>query len=507
MELGAAGSRALEAAKRLTEDEASFMPEGPAREYAGLERAETGGVVLPQATAEPEMSAADKAWADQMKDIFETYDADGDGGISEEELGALLRAISGDFSKKNVTKLFKEADHNADGKICFGEFINWLMKPAVDSLGRAVVCYSQAFKPLFHAFDRDDTGFISKENFEECHCLMQGALRLAGEEDDVAHKANPLSLQKDHEEAFALMNKDGSGAITFFEFVDWMKGHVPPGMCPEELKVFNTSLATMLTDTFATIALATSGDIREDQSYVLEDALQKLVESTQALRGAIRDKTVVEKSAWTEPPAGLSVERLKRRHLSMAPVNMQRVSKMSWKILCVPMQGDYEDPEARIWLAEILRNVEWKSGKATAEAPEYYAYDRQNLSWAVVSKDGTQQFQDILAKLSPGIGVFCLLKTEANLGIKISWLGIQSALEASVDKGFITQEQLSKLNEYMRGFARKQVECPGSEEARTKAADEYLSASVSMRPRNVMATLSKLGIVGSDPVWEDFEAH
>merc|ERR1711879_430336 len=50
-------------------------------------------------------------------------------------------------------------------------------------------------------------------------------------------------------------------------------------------------------------------------------------------------------------------------------------------------------------------------------------------------------FEDSLRGLPPEIRMFCLLKSEANFGVKIKGNCIQNALKMAVDRSFLTEAQ------------------------------------------------------------------
>jgi len=337
-------------------------------------------------------------------------------------------------------------------------------------------------------------------------------MRLSGEEEN-CYKADPLNLEKDHKEAFRLIDKNGSGDINFVEFVDWMKTHVPEKMQPQELLEHQRSLAKALVEMFSHIEMAEEGYIKESDQHILQRVIDETAEQVVKLKTAMREKSVgSSKPQWTEPPTGLSVERLKRAHMEYAPLNMSRVSTISWEVLCLPLPGEYDDPQQRVWIAEILRRVSFKNGKETVEAPSYYNYDRKTFSWQL-PKEGDKLFEVTFADIGPGIGLFCLLKTAANFGTKIRWSETKNAIEGAIDMKFMKETQGDKFFKRMRGVALDGLIREGfieqdqkNSESADRAAEEWLVKSLVVRPRVVMATLSELGIVEINPEWQDFDA-
>eukprot|EP00929_Paragymnodinium_shiwhaense_P121147 TRINITY_DN9328_c0_g1_i1.p1 TRINITY_DN9328_c0_g1~~TRINITY_DN9328_c0_g1_i1.p1 ORF type:complete len:432 (+),score=107.94 TRINITY_DN9328_c0_g1_i1:145-1440(+) len=62
---------------------------------------------------------------DDIKATFKSFDVDGDGIISLEELSRVLRA-SGEWSEKELNMMFQAMDKNGDGKVVFDEFVEWV---------------------------------------------------------------------------------------------------------------------------------------------------------------------------------------------------------------------------------------------------------------------------------------------------------------------------------------------------------------------------------------------
>lgn len=501
----------------IEESKKEFVPEEVNREY-GLCDKKTGaargtvclhGMLGDVAALSPE----EEAWSKQMKDTFQKYDANSDGVIDRKELATLLSALSANLVEADVDTLMTAADRDGNGKIDYDEFVDWLMRPASASTGRALMNFSKAFEKLFKAYDRKDQGRITREDFQECHCILQAALRLNNVEDDCPHRADPLSLKEDHEEAFRMSDQDGSGCISFLEFVEWMKDHIPSGMSEKAFMGFATGLAEQLASTFEHMQMAEEGYIQEKDAHVLKNVINKLADSARALGKGMTEKKETVKPCWSDPPIGLSVERLKSAHMALIPLNTRRVDKIVWEILCLPMQGgDWEDPEERIWLAEVVRRVQWKTGKSTTEEPEYYAYDRKTFSWAPICDKSEVIFQDTFEDLSPGIGIFCLIKTAANFGQEVNWEEVENALEGAVDMSLITNVELGKFNDYMMSVANQALRADGmidndmSPENQARYVQEWLSEKFKARPREVMATLSDLRIVKVEAAWADFEA-
>jgi Ca2+-binding EF-hand superfamily protein len=480
------------------------------REYGSVPKSVSA--VKGMGDGEQEMTPEEKAWSEKAKQIFTNYDKNKDGCISEDELTALFEALADNLTPGDVKRLFKEADKDGNGNISFSEFIDWLMRPTKQSLGKAVLQFSEAFKCLFDVYDPDGSGFIDKAEFEEIHVLLQGSIRMTKDNSDSCGRcADPLDLDKDHKEAFRLIDTEGTGRISFIAFVDWMKEHVPSHMNPQTLLEQNKSLAKALVDIKEHIEMAQEGYIKEEDGHILQRVVDTLAQSAQKLKEMMQEKKVNVKPQWTEPPTGLSVARLKSTHMEFFPLNLKRTKQVSFEVLCLPLPGDYEDTQSRVWLAEVVRKVVWKEkNKVTTEEPTYYSYDRKTFSWTPMTNKSDEIFKVSFDSISPGVGVFCLLKTTANFGVKIRWPEILSSLEGAVDMKIIDQQKADKFLNHMKKIAIGSLSNDGyfdegdDADKKDRLANEWLYSTLIVKPREVMATLSDLGVVAVDPAWEDF---
>eukprot|EP00928_Gymnodinium_smaydae_P021993 TRINITY_DN18614_c4_g1_i1.p1 TRINITY_DN18614_c4_g1~~TRINITY_DN18614_c4_g1_i1.p1 ORF type:complete len:200 (-),score=62.06 TRINITY_DN18614_c4_g1_i1:371-886(-) len=69
-----------------------------------------------------------EAGIEKTKEIFRSWDADGNGTISKQELERVLIMLNPSFKKTDINKMFKSADKNKDGVIDYEEFVEWLAK-------------------------------------------------------------------------------------------------------------------------------------------------------------------------------------------------------------------------------------------------------------------------------------------------------------------------------------------------------------------------------------------
>jgi len=104
-----------------------------------------------------------KKIAGTVEKTFHMMDENQDGELDKSELREALRklGVHRDLLDKDVKTLMEAADTNDDGVISLHEFKNWYLREKIRA-GRRI-------EKLFHVFDEDRDGFISKE---ECKSLL-----------------------------------------------------------------------------------------------------------------------------------------------------------------------------------------------------------------------------------------------------------------------------------------------------------------------------------------------
>ncbi|XP_042479633.1 calmodulin-like protein 30 [Macadamia integrifolia] len=96
---------------------------------------------------------------DEMKRVFDKFDANKDGKISPEEYCSLLKALGKPRPEREVAKIFEVADLDGDGFIDFKEFM-------------VVLCNGSGIRTMdirnaFHIFDFDMKGRIGAKEVRE----------------------------------------------------------------------------------------------------------------------------------------------------------------------------------------------------------------------------------------------------------------------------------------------------------------------------------------------------
>lgn len=140
-----------------------------------------------------------------VRSLFDKYDTNGNGKLEEKEMQTLLEGDLGlDHEKSWV--YFLLLDKNGDHDISFEEFSDWLrseehFEVLNDKEKFASLC--KAFD-YFKSFDTDDSDTLDRAQFERM-------MKFFGHET--------INMDK----AFAKMDKDENGKVSFWEFMVWLK--------------------------------------------------------------------------------------------------------------------------------------------------------------------------------------------------------------------------------------------------------------------------------------------
>ena len=144
---------------------------------------------------------------DELKRVFDKFDSNKDGKISQEEYKAVLRALMKEGIRAEVEKIFKVADLDGDGFIDFKEFVE------VHKKGGGVK--TMDIQSAFRAYDLDGDGKINAEELMEM-------LRRLGE---------GCSLEECRRMVMGV-DTDGDGAVNLDEFTTMMtRSMKPPSSC------------------------------------------------------------------------------------------------------------------------------------------------------------------------------------------------------------------------------------------------------------------------------------
>lgn len=139
----------------------------------------------------------------EFREAFRLFDKDGDGSITKEELGRVMRSL-GQFARaEELRTMLQEIDIDGDGNVSFEEFVE-----IVSNIGANETAHTdqdqeeQELRDAFRVFDKHNRGYITASD-------LRAVLQCLGED---------LS-EEEIEDMIKEVDVDGDGRIDFYEFV------------------------------------------------------------------------------------------------------------------------------------------------------------------------------------------------------------------------------------------------------------------------------------------------
>ncbi|KAM0946559.1 putative EF-hand domain-containing protein [Dioscorea sansibarensis] len=142
----------------------------------------------------------------ELRRVFQTFDHDGDGRITKEELQDSLENLGIFISEGDLSAMIGRIDVNGDGCVDIDEF-RALYGTIVGEMGREEV--EEDVKEAFDVFDVNGDGYISVEELR--FVLSSLGLRQGRTADDFRRMIRKV-------------DQDGDGRVSFNEFKEMMKG-------------------------------------------------------------------------------------------------------------------------------------------------------------------------------------------------------------------------------------------------------------------------------------------
>ncbi|CAM6014038.1 unnamed protein product [Sphagnum balticum] len=135
----------------------------------------------------------------EFKEAFSLFDKDGDGSITTQELGTVMRSLGQNPTEAELKDMIHEVDADGDGTIDFSEFLDLMARKMKDADS------DEELKEAFKVFDKDQNGFISAAELR--HVMINLGEKLTDEE------VNEMIREAD---------VDGDGQVNYEEFVKMM---------------------------------------------------------------------------------------------------------------------------------------------------------------------------------------------------------------------------------------------------------------------------------------------
>ncbi|XP_050216641.1 calmodulin-like protein 3 [Mercurialis annua] len=149
---------------------------------------------------------------DELKSVFATFDKNGDGFITRQELKDSLKNIRIFMTEQEVEEMVKKVDSNGDGLIDFEEFCLLCESLAMTSSNQEEEelkenDQDENLKEAFEVFDRDKDGLISVQELGLVLCSL--GLREGKRVEDCKEMIKKVDM-------------DGDGMVNFNEFKKMM---------------------------------------------------------------------------------------------------------------------------------------------------------------------------------------------------------------------------------------------------------------------------------------------
>lgn len=139
-----------------------------------------------------------------LREAFRLFDKDGDGSITTDELGTVMRNLGQYPNTDELNMMLKEIDIDGDGTFSFEEFVQVMANMGGIS-EQSEEDEEEELRQAFRVFDKTGCGYISASD-------LRAVLQCMGEdltEDEI-------------DEMIAEVDIDGDGRIDFEEFIACM---------------------------------------------------------------------------------------------------------------------------------------------------------------------------------------------------------------------------------------------------------------------------------------------
>jgi len=112
----------------------------------------------------------------EFKEAFNLFDRDGDGNISTQELGTVIRSLGANPTNAEIRELISEVDEERTGLIDFPTFLTLAARQLQNVRGEDVVLAA------FRVFDKENSGFVTAADIR--HVLLTLGETLTADEVD-----------------------------------------------------------------------------------------------------------------------------------------------------------------------------------------------------------------------------------------------------------------------------------------------------------------------------------
>jgi len=150
------------------------------------------------------MDSLDETQIDTLRKAFNSFDTEGEGSITAETVGVILRMMGVKISEKNLQEVIAETDEDGSGLLEFEEFAELAAKFLIEEDEEAL---KAELKEAFRIYDKDGEGFITTDVLRE-----------------ILREIDQKLTEEDLDGIIEEVDEDGSGTLDFDEFMEMMSG-------------------------------------------------------------------------------------------------------------------------------------------------------------------------------------------------------------------------------------------------------------------------------------------
>ena len=136
---------------------------------------------------------------EEFHEVFDMFDTDGGGSISNSELGTVMRTLGQYPTEEEIEQMIQEVDVDGNGEIDFGEFCMLMVRKMKESEPE------EELVEVFKLFDKDANGHIDWYDL-----------------DTIFKELGEKLTENDLKEMIEEHDHDGDKALSFEEFVRMM---------------------------------------------------------------------------------------------------------------------------------------------------------------------------------------------------------------------------------------------------------------------------------------------
>ena len=137
----------------------------------------------------------------EFQEAFSLFDKEGDGTITTEELGPVMRSLGQNPTNAELMDMINEVDADGNGIIDFPAFLTMMARKMKETDS------DEEIREVFKVFDKDGNGFISASELR--HVMSNLGEDLIEEVDEMIREAGlDSSSQVNYEEFVAMMTSN-----------------------------------------------------------------------------------------------------------------------------------------------------------------------------------------------------------------------------------------------------------------------------------------------------------